>query len=648
MTFNSPFTKIKTSFVCFILFSASIIAQDAKPDAHQDSLQAIIDSNSSKEKKKEALFLLGEYLVQRNPNLAESIAKNLKTNFTNKDDSTEIRRNYYIFAASHRWQGDYRTALDYYRNIYSYSKRNHDSIEIAKSAHFIGTLSMFLGNNVTSQKNLIEAADIYKQMGSAKQKARINNSLAGFYLNIDKWEEGKEQYLKALKEFEVLQDSTGMASVNANLGMVYTELGDYEKAEMHLMKQKELNVVFPTLREMGFHHDFLGNLRQKEGKLHEAHKEHLKALHIRENLSSTYNLCESKLNMGEVLIKLNRYSEAIEHLKGVFKYDEHESLYQQQRAYDLLAKANEKKGNFKKALHNFKSFKTISDSIYSKESIEIIAEKDAQYNKQQNDAEIVILSKEKEVSEFKASRSSDIAILSLIGLAILLIAAIALYKMYSKIKQKNSIISKALKDRELLLRETHHRVKNSFQLVSSLLFLQSKSIKDPEAQLAIKEAQERVRSMVLIHQKLYSKEQLVGIDVEEYINELTADIFNSYKQQSKGISYQLNVDSMILDVETITPIGLILNELVVNVIKHAFPDVSNDNLIIIDLKKQNDTLQLKVKDNGTGFEGPIKDTSFGIKLINALSKKLKATVNVNSIPGQGTEVLINMTKFDIL
>ena len=149
-------------------------------------------------------------------------------------------------------------------------------------------------------------------------------------------EKSKDQYLKALEQYEKLKDSAGMASANANLGMLYTDLEDFEKAEMHLMKQKELNKVFPTLREMGFHHDFLGLLRQKQGRLNDAYSEHLKALQIREKLSSTYNLCESKLNMGEVLIKLGRYQEAISHLKDVFNYDQHESLYQQQTAYNLL------------------------------------------------------------------------------------------------------------------------------------------------------------------------------------------------------------------------------------------------------------------------------------------------------------------------
>ena len=408
------------AIVFLVFFFCKGYAQDAKPDSYQDSLQSIIKKNNSKDIKKEALFLLGEYLVQRNPELAENIASKLKDYYLSKSDSNAIARNNYIFAASHRWKGDYKTALEYYKSNYDFYKKRKDSVNIAKSGYFMGSIFMFLGKNVDSQSYLIEVAEIYNKIGSPEEKARINNSLAGLYSNLNQLEKSKEQYLKALKQFEIIKDSAGMSSANANLGFVYTELGDFKKAEKHLMVQKKLNKVFPTLREMGFHHDFLGLLRQKQGRLQEAYQEHLKALQIREKLSSTYNLCESKLNMGEILIKLNRNSEAISHLKDVFKYDEHESLNQQQIAYDLLSQAYENLGDYKESLANYKTFKKISDSIYSSESLEILAEKDALYNKQQNDTKIALLNKEKEISESKLLRSNTIVIISLIGIGLLL------------------------------------------------------------------------------------------------------------------------------------------------------------------------------------------------------------------------------------
>ncbi|WP_243473145.1 histidine kinase dimerization/phosphoacceptor domain -containing protein [Winogradskyella sp. MH6] len=637
--------KINCIFLSLCLgFNLLSFCQDAPVDAYQDSLQSIIDSDVSKNVKKESLFLLGEYLVQRDPDKAELIAEDLKANFI-KNDSNEIRRNNYIFAASHRWHGDYSTALEYYRGINSYSKRNNDSLDIAISSHFIGTISMYLGNNVESQKHLLEAAEIYDVVGTAKQKARINNTLAGFYLNVDQLEKGKQQYLKALKQFEVLKDSTGLASVNANLGMVYTDLGEYEKAEYHLMKQKEYNVVFPTLREMGFHHDFLGLLRQEQNRLDEAYEEHLKALKIRENLSSTYNLCESKINMGEILIKLKRYDEAIDQLKDVFSFEEHESLNQEQRAYDLLAEAYEKKGDYKSALGTFKAYKAMTDSIYSKESIEIIAEKDALYNQQKKDAEIALLSKEKEISETKLSRSRSIMIISLIGLGLLAIAALALLKLNKKIKSKNETITKALKDRELLLHETHHRVKNNLQMISSLLNLQSKYVKDDNVLEVLQNGRNRVQSMAILHKNLYVGEDLNMVNIQHYFEGLVDSILNSYNKTENDVDLKIDADKVTMDVESVIPLGLIVNELITNSLKHAFPkDIKSKPEITLKMSEREDFYTLRVSDNGVGIQNDIiengKKESFGQRLIRSLSKKLKASMSVTNDNGTSVSFVL--------
>ena len=633
--------------VFFLLFAPSVEGQDAAVDAYQDSLQTIIDSNSTKAIKKETLFLLGEYLVQRDPDYAEKIANELKSDFIDTADSTEVRRTNYIFAASHRWHGDYKTALEYYRNIYNYSKRKEDSIDIAISAHFIGTISMFLGNNVESQNKLLEAASIYDKKGTAKQRARINNSLAGFYLNVDQLEKGKQQYLKALKQFEVLKDSAGLASVNANLGMVYTDLGDYDKAEYHLMKQKGYNVVFPTLREMGFHHDFLGLLRQQQDRLDEAYEEHLKALNIRENLSSTYNLCESKIHMGEILIKLKRYDEAIAQLKDVFSFEEHESLYQEERAYSLLAEAHEKKGDFRSALATFKDYKTMTDSIYSRESIEIIAEKDALYNQQKKDAEIALLNKENEISETRLSRSKAIMTISLIGLALLAIAAIALMRLNKKIKTKNETITKALKDRELLLHETHHRVKNNLQMISSLLNLQSKYVDDDKVLEVLQNGRNRVQSMAILHKNLYVGNDLNMVNIQDYFEGLVHSILNSYNKSEHEVELRVDAKDVFMDVESVIPLGLIANELVTNSLKHAFnEDLNEKPAIDIEMDEDESNYILKVKDNGIGIKDDIikkgKPESFGQRLIASLTKKLKAKINVSNV--SGTEVAIVLPK----
>jgi two-component sensor histidine kinase len=223
-----------------------------------------------------------------------------------------------------------------------------------------------------------------------------------------------------------------------------------------------------------------------------------------------------------------------------------------------------------------------------------------------------------------------------------------------KNRKKNILLAKQKKlleatvdEKNVLLKETHHRVKNSFQIVSSLLYLQSENMEDKEGQIAIKEAQNRVRSMVLIHQKLYNKDQLVGINTEEYIHDLTKDIFESH-QSSDKISYSLDVEPLVLDIESITPIGLILNELITNVLKHAFDQITPESHMNIQFGKEGDALRLEVSDNGLGMSSEIKESSFGIKLMKALAKKLKASLKFEALAPNGTSAVLHIQRYTVL
>lgn len=638
--------NLKSVFLLSFLFlSLCTRAQDAPVDSYQDSLQNVIAKTKSTAIKKESLFLLGEHLVQRNPPLAEKIANDLKKNFINPNSYKEVIRNQFIFGASHRWQGDYKTALTYYNQIYTVSVKNKDSINSAKSAQFLGSINMFIGNNVDAQNYLIKASGIYDRIGTTEQKASILNSLAGFYLNIDQIENGKKSYLKALEQFKVLKDSAGIASATANLGFIYTELNDFKKAEFYLLEQKKHLKVFPTLRELGFHHDFLGLLRQKQGRLQDAYQEHLKALKIREKLSSTYNLCESKLNMGEILIKLNRNQEAIQQLKTVFDFKEHESLNQQQSAYELLAKAYENLGDYKSSLENFKKYKTINDSIYSEKSLEIIAEKEAEYNQQKKDNEIQLLNKEKEISTQKLNYSKRILIFTCISLVIILVILYIINALYRKVKSKNKLIENALKDRELLVQETHHRVKNNLQMISSLLNLQSKYVEDKKAFEALQNGRNRVESIAILHKHLYAGENLNLVNVQDYFENLTESIINSYTKNTSQVQLNIEAQNILLDIESLIPIGFIVNELVTNSLKHAVIEKETEQLVIgINMTQNTQSYLLVVTDNGKGYCFELneknKELTFGTRLIQSFVQKLNATFKSDCTNGSIVEIVI--------
>ncbi len=195
---------------------------------------------------------------------------------------------------------------------------------------------------------------------------------------------------------------------------------------------------------------------------------------------------------------------------------------------------------------------------------------------------------------------------------------------------KKLIIKKQADHLEVLIREIHHRVKNNLQVISSLLDLQSLSIKDSKASEAIKESRNRVFSMALIHQNLYKKENFVGIEMSDYIDKLVQNLFHSYKPDENSVELETDIDPLLLDVEMVIPIGLVLNELISNSLKYAFKD-NNHGKLQIALKSSESGILLKVKDNGVGFPfgmNVFTSDSFGYKLVKAFAKKLKAKLEV--------------------
>lgn len=212
------------------------------------------------------------------------------------------------------------------------------------------------------------------------------------------------------------------------------------------------------------------------------------------------------------------------------------------------------------------------------------------------------------------------------------------------LNEKNSIIEKNLKEKELLLQEIHHRVKNNLQLISSLLSLQSRSVDDKSATLALQEGQARVQSMALIHKNLYSDNASSGLEVKDYVIQLTQQLLQTYGLNPDKIDLQLDVDPISLDVSTLVPLALIINELITNSLKYAF-DQHETGKIQLSLKPTEDNqLLLRIQDNGKGFD-PLQNTDgFGTKLIQALAAKLDATVNYFNQNGTLVEILIHNYK----
>jgi two-component sensor histidine kinase len=201
----------------------------------------------------------------------------------------------------------------------------------------------------------------------------------------------------------------------------------------------------------------------------------------------------------------------------------------------------------------------------------------------------------------------------------------------------NQHIQNSLDEKEVLLKEIHHRVKNNLQIISSLLNLQSQYIQDEEAVALFSESQRRVLSMAFVHEKLYSSGDLVNIDFADYVDTLIEELNNLYLSLSDKIAYQVKIDStMTLDIDSAIPCGLIVNELVSNAYKHAF-NMHDNGLITVNMTRESPgQLWLEVSDNGRGFPADFDPHSFsnlGLQIVDTLVHQIGGEVEYRSENG---------------
>lgn len=210
--------------------------------------------------------------------------------------------------------------------------------------------------------------------------------------------------------------------------------------------------------------------------------------------------------------------------------------------------------------------------------------------------------------------------------------------------QAEANLKNSLKEKEILLKEIHHRVKNNLCVVASLLELQSNTVADPQLAKMFEESQNRLYSMALIHEKLYRSTNLAQINFGEYLEDLVSNLFHSYNISDNRIQLQVLAEQISLNIETATPCGLIANELVSNTLKHAFPHDTSGTVSVECYQTGDREIHLFVKDNGIGFPENIdfrKTNSMGFQVVCTLTEQLEGTIEMSRQIGTAFHLVFN-------
>ncbi|MGN7514223.1 MAG: histidine kinase dimerization/phosphoacceptor domain -containing protein [Allomuricauda sp.] len=499
-----------------------------------------------------------------------------------------------------------------------------------------------------------------KQIEIRKQKRELgiteNISFYDIYSNLGLYRKARNQYIMEVKPTIADNDSYGLAKYHSKVGN-YLRLDDSAPTALSELKKANsyLGVYMNDISTQKSESDiFQSELLQAEiegniAKCHVMLGEYEQALPLLEtsietlkkspNNNDQSEVVENTLYLAEANLQMDRFSEAKKYLDVEF---ENITVLQTIKKNSLLAAFYDKVENYKNASIYYKRNERIKDSLAKKQSalikqqlVTIVANEDLENSQRLIDEQKRINELNRSEMKAKDERMNLVfvsLIFTLLGFAGLVYAYLKSIKNQRLIAEQKHIIENSLVEKDSLLKEIHHRVKNNLQMVSSLLSLQTKNTRSKAAIEALEEGKSRVKAMALIHQKLYQNDDLSVIEMQGYIESLINSVQSVYKKGGHNISITIDAEGTELDIDRAIPFGLILNELVSNSFKYAFPENDENGKIYIHLRKNGDQGYFEYTDNGIGLPEDTDErahSSMGIRLINRLVNQLQSKLNID-------------------
>jgi two-component sensor histidine kinase len=476
------------------------------------------------------------------------------------------------------------------------------------------------------------------------------------YDNLGLHRKAMREYINEVKRTIDSSDFFKLAAYNNHIGEFLLKEGSGATAMTYFKQAQGYVVVYlndinqvKTEEEINNSNRLKGLIEGNIGKAHILQNQYREALPYLENsLGILRNLpvaadqeamAQNMLDLSEAHMKLGNLDKAGEYLSVELETEVPELIIRKNR---LLASYYEALEDYASAARYLKNSVKLEDSIGTLEAfnekqrlVSIVSNEELESMKVKNTelkTDIDRRRAELQAQDMRINLVFISLVFTLLGFAGLVFAYLKSIKTQRLIAEQNRIIENSLVEKDSLLKEIHHRVKNNLQMVSSLLSLQTKNTRSKAAIEALEEGKTRVKAMALIHQKLYQNDDLSVIEMQGYIESLINSIQSVFRKGGHNINITIDAEGVELDIDRAIPIGLILNELVSNSFKYAFPDDTQDGKIYIHIQKNGEGGFFEYTDNGVGLPEDTEDresTSMGIRLIKRLVNQLQSTLNID-------------------
>lgn len=484
--------------------------------------------------------------------------------------------------------GDEAKCLDYLNRSTSIYMDLQDSVGMAIGFNSLGEFYRRQENFQKTEVYLTKGLEISTALGDDHITTTLLNAKASLKRETEDYEGAIDSYKQALSTAKRAGNKVSKALTLNNLGSIYIKIKEPDQAIGFLNRSNQI------LNELGFDYGkafVLANIAEYHLLKNENDKALVVAYQAFELAEVTMN-SEGEIKALEVLLKIQK---GLENWEEISKLQQNKLEYLDNKNKNLVEQINQK------ALVRYK----LERQKYSAEN--------------ENYKMLLEQEKRRKIRYYYYTAAIVLFILLAIFLFIF-------YYRFKTTKEQNKIITKQSEERKLLLQEVHHRVKNNFQIVSSMLRLQSYNFEDEELRKNFNEAVNRINAMAIVHDIIYRQEKFKDIDAANYLERVVQAL---HKTGDKRINIEVDAEHIPFRIETLINLGIALNELITNSFKHAFDEETVNPTIKISLKrKDNNQLELIYKDNGIGISQESIKTNFGMELIETIIDNLDGTVTL--------------------
>jgi len=556
----------------------------------------------------------------------------------------------------YKTRGNTVLALEYYlKGLETYEHLN-DKKGTGICLTNIGAIYSSLGTIIKALDYYHRSLSIHEEIGNDNGITYSLNNIGRVYQDQGEIDKALEYYLRSLIKREKIGYKKGITDSYINIGYIYNLKNETDKAKKYFDDALLLAHEMNSKTRISAILTHLGLLYEKQLMIDEALSFYKESLGIRKEHGDKQGIAVSLTNIGRIYLRDGLIQQSKRYAKESFKLSQElgfpASIKSSSR---LLSEIYQKENNWREAFKKQNLYITMRDSIRNQETEKGIIRQEYKYEyEKQKLADSLTFVKQKEIDELAhlavLNKEANIRYGLYGGFGLLTVLGIVMYSSYQRKKKDNVLITKqknelAKKNEEktAMLKEIHHRVKNNLQVVNSLLNLQSREVEDKHVVSMFKEAQNRVLSMALLHEKMYRSDDLKYIDIQDHITLLVEDLVKSY---SVGVNIKSEIDINGIDIglRTLVPLGLIINEIITNALKYAFKEQDEGKIMVRLKMMENETCELVIGDDGVGLDETQKSSGLGEKLIQNFVRQLEGTIERLEQPG--TVFKIQFQKID--